>query len=44
MLIEMNYYTIQKKTFFSSKLDFADISDLPAIGLQGQNDASELSS
>lgn len=34
VLIEMNYYTIQRKAFFYSKLDSADLSDLPAIGLQ----------
>lgn len=28
---------------FSFKLNFADISDLPAIGLQAQNNAPELS-
>lgn len=39
---ELLYHT--EKAFFSFKLDFADISDLPAIGLQEQNDASELSS
>ena len=34
VLIEMNYYTIQKKAFFYSKLDSADLPDLPDIGLQ----------
>lgn len=44
VLIEMNYYTMQKKAFFHSKLDSADISDLPAIRLQGEDNAPQLPS
>lgn len=44
-LIEMNYYTVQKKkAFFHSKLDSAGISDSPAIGLQGEDNAPQLPS